>query len=98
MTPAAWREIQAAQAAVVAERDRVTGPLLVLLAGDDRIASRSASEALARTLRAETVVYDGMFHEILNERDRGRVLADLGAWLDRVVPPAPPAAAAAGKA
>ena len=87
MTPAAWREVQAAQAAVVAERGRIAVPLLVLLAGDDRIASRAASEALARTLRAETVVYDGMFHEILNERDRARVLADLGAWLDRVVPP-----------
>jgi len=98
MTPAAWREIQAAQAAVVAERDRIATPPLFLLAGDDRIASRAASEALARSLRAEAVVYDGMFHEILNERDRDRVLADLGAWLDRVVPTAPPGAAAAGKA
>jgi alpha-beta hydrolase superfamily lysophospholipase len=97
MTPAAWREIQAAQAAVVAERDRIAGPLLVLLAGDDRIASTPAAEALARTLPAETVVYEGMFHEILNERDRGRVLADVGAWLDRVVP-APPASASPGKA
>ncbi|MGD0484425.1 MAG: lysophospholipase [Gemmatimonadales bacterium] len=86
MTPAAWREIQAAQAAVVTERDRITGPLLILLAGDDRIASTPAAEALARTLPAETIVYDGMFHEILNERDRARVLADIGAWLDRVVP------------
>ena len=86
MTPAAWREIQAAQAAVVAERDRITGPLLILLAGDDRIVSRPAAEALARTLPAETIVYDGMFHEILNERDRARVLTDLGAWLDRIVP------------
>lgn len=85
MTPAAWREIQAAQAAVVAEKDRIAGPLLVLLAADDRIISRPAAEALARTLPAETVVYDGMFHEILNERDRARVLGDMGAWLDRVL-------------
>jgi alpha-beta hydrolase superfamily lysophospholipase len=98
MTPAAWREIQAAQAAVVAERDRVATPLLFLIAGDDRIASRAASEALARSLRAETIVYDGMFHEILNERDRARVLADLGGWLDRLVPPVPSRPAASGKA
>ncbi len=98
MTPAAWREVQAAQAAVVAEQDRVRTPLLMLLAGDDRIASRAASEALARTLRAETVVYDGMYHEILNEPERRRVLADIGAWLDRVVAPAPPGKAAAEKA
>ena len=73
-------------------------PDVLLVAGDDRIASRAASEALARSLRAEVIVYEGMFHEILNERDRGRVLADLGAWLDRVVPPVPPGPAASGKA
>jgi len=88
MTPAAWREIQAAQAAVVAESGRIAGPLLVLLAGDDRLVSTSASAALARTLPAETIVYEGMFHEILNERDRARVFADIGAWLDRIVPAA----------
>jgi alpha-beta hydrolase superfamily lysophospholipase len=98
MTPAAWREIQAAQTAVVAEQGRIAVPTLFLVAGDDRITSPAASEALARSLRAETVVYDGMFHEILNERERDRVLADLGAWLDRIVPPAPRGGAAAGKA
>ena len=98
MTPAAWREIQAAQAAAVAERARIATPLLFLLAGDDRIASRPASEALARSLGAETVVYEGMFHEILNERDRGRVLADLVAWLDRLIPSASPGPPASGKA
>ena len=99
MTPAAWREIQAAQAAVVAEAERVATPLLVLLAGDDRIVARAASEALARALPAapEVVVYEGMFHEILNERDRARVLADLGAWLDRVLA-ARPEPASPGKA
>ena len=92
MTPAAWREVQAAQAAVVAERDRIQTPLLVLLAGDDRIVSRVASEALIRGLprSADLVVYDGMFHELFNEPERVRVLADLGAWLDRALAAAPP--------
>ena len=100
MTPAAWREIQAAQVAVLAEADRVATPLLFLLAGDDRIVSRAAAEALARALPVapEVVVYAGMYHEILNERDRARVLHDLGGWLDRVVASAPPAAGASGKA
>lgn len=97
MTPGAWREIVAAQAAVVAESGRIATPLLMLLAGDDRIASRRAAEDLARALGppADLVVYEGMFHEILNERERGRVLADLGAWLERALAAA---AAAAGKA
>lgn len=87
MTPAAWREILGAQAAVVTERDRIATPLLVLLAGDDRIVSRRASEDLVRGLAtpADLVVYEGMFHEILNERERGRVFADLGVWLDRAL-------------
>ena len=71
----------------MAERDRIATPLLVLLAGDDRIVSRRASEDLVRGLAtpADLVVYEGMFHEILNERERRRVFADLGAWLDRAL-------------
>jgi alpha-beta hydrolase superfamily lysophospholipase len=77
MTPGAWREILAAQRAVVAERGRIATPLLMLAPP------------------ADLVVYEGMFHEILNERERDRVLTDLGAWLDRALAAAP---AAAGKA
>lgn len=98
MTPAAWREIQAALVAVVAERDRIATPLLVMLPGDDRILSSRASEEFVRGLGrpADVLRYAGMFHEILNERERSRVLADLGAWLDRALSAAPPADA--GKA
>jgi len=97
MTPRAWREILAAQAAAVAEKDRIATPLLMLLADDDRILSSAASRAFAAALPtpADLIVYEGMYHEILNERERGRVLADLGAWLDRALAAAP---AAAGKA
>jgi alpha-beta hydrolase superfamily lysophospholipase len=97
MTPQAWREILAAQAAVVAEKDRIATPLLMLLAGDDRILSSAASRAFAAALPtpADLIEYEAMFHEILNERERDRVLADLGAWLDRALATAP---AAAGKA
>jgi alpha-beta hydrolase superfamily lysophospholipase len=100
MTPAAWREIQAAQAAVVAEVDRVATPLLFLLAGDDRIVSRAASEAIARSLPVppDLIVYDGMYHEILNERDQARVLRDLVRWLDRLVASLPPATYRGGEA
>jgi alpha-beta hydrolase superfamily lysophospholipase len=95
MTPRAWSEILAAQAAVVAEKDRVATPLLMLLAGDDRLVSTAASRALAHALPtpADVVVYEGMYHEILNERDRARVLADLGAWLSHALARAPAAPA-----
>jgi alpha-beta hydrolase superfamily lysophospholipase len=35
------------------------------------------------------VVYPEARHEVFNETNRDEVVADLLAWLDRVVPPAP---------
>ena len=87
MTPRAYREILLAQAAVLAEGRRIGVPLLVLLAGDDRIASRAASEAFARGLGGEVsvTVYEGFFHEIFNEPQRARVYRDVERWLDHVL-------------
>lgn len=96
MTPRAYREIQAAQAAVLAEGRHVRVPLLLLLAGDDRIVSRPASEAFARSLTGDLTVrtYDGFYHEIFNEPHRARVFRDVEPWLDRVLSGAAPPAAA----
>jgi acylglycerol lipase len=93
MTPRAYREVLAAQAAVLAEGDRIAVPLLFLLAGDDRIVSRAASEAFARGLRGDVTVrvYDGFYHEVLNERDRAKAYRDLEPWLERILHEAVPA-------
>lgn len=67
-----------------AERWRV--PTLLLYAGADRcVAPRGADAFAAAAPRAvvEAVRYDGFAHEIFNEPERERVLADLTAWLDR---------------
>jgi lysophospholipase len=87
MTPRAYHEVVQAQRAVLAESDRIGVPLLFLLAGDDRIVSRPAVEAFARSLtgEAEVVVYDGFFHEIFNEPQRARVFRDVERWLDHVL-------------
>jgi alpha-beta hydrolase superfamily lysophospholipase len=89
MTPRAYREVTHAQRAVRAEGDRIGVPLLVLLAGDDRIASRAASEAFARALRGDVsvTVYEGFFHEIFNEPPPRRALVyrDVERWLDHVL-------------
>lgn len=87
MTPRAYREVQQAQRAVVAEGDRIAVPLLVLLAGDDRIVSRAAAEAFARGLPGDVTVtvYEASFHEIFNEPQRARVYRDVAVWLDHVL-------------
>lgn len=93
MTPRAYREILAAQAAVLAEGDRIAVPLLFLLGGDDRIVSRPVAEAFARGLTGDVAVhvYDGFFHEVLNEPHRARAYRDVEAWLDRILGGAEPA-------
>lgn len=87
ITPRAFHEILGAQQALLAERGRIAVPLLFALAGDDHIVSLPAAQAFAAGLGglATTRVYAGLYHEIMNERepDRGRVFADLEAWLDR---------------
>jgi alpha-beta hydrolase superfamily lysophospholipase len=92
MTPRAYREVKAAQAAVVAEGGHLAVPLLFLLAGDDRIVGRGAAEAFARSLRGDVTVkvYDGFFHELFNEPQRAKVFRDVEPWLERVLEaPAP---------
>ena len=87
MSPRAYRELRAAQAAVVAEGHHLAVPLLFLFAGDDRIVGRAAAEAFARALSGDVTVqvYDGFFHELFNEPQRARVFRDVERWLDRVL-------------
>lgn len=87
MTPRAWREITAGQRHLAAEKDRIAVPLFFGLAGNDRIVSRLTSQRFAGSLAGDVTVrvYDGLFHEILNEPRQGEVFADLEPWLNRVL-------------
>jgi lysophospholipase len=87
MSPRAWFEIVAAQEVLHAEAERIAVPLFVGIAGDDRIVSAPATRAFAASLRGDVTIreYPAFFHEILNERERDRVFADLAPWLDRVI-------------
>ncbi len=98
MTPRAHREVTAAQAATLAEGERIRVPVLFLLAGDDRIASRPVAERFARGLAGDVTVrvYDGFYHELFNEPHRARVFRDVETWLERIL--AGPAPAGAGPA
>jgi len=62
-------------------------PTLLLYAGADRcVAPRGSASfaAAAPPARVQARRYDGMAHEIFNEPDRARVLADLTDWLARL--------------
>lgn len=61
-----------------------TLPTLLLYAGADRCVAPRGSDAFAAAAppaRVSARRYDGMAHEIFNEPDQARVLADLGTWL-----------------
>lgn len=77
-------EAHEAQREVYERAPEIRLPALVLLAGDDRIAGRSRSEAVFERLgsaRKRLEIYEGFYHEIFNEVGRERVIADLLSWM-----------------
>jgi alpha-beta hydrolase superfamily lysophospholipase len=63
----------------------ITLPTLVLQGGADRLVDPDAIRRLHETLGAQDkrlCVYDGLYHEVLNEPERAEVVADLLAWME----------------
>jgi alpha-beta hydrolase superfamily lysophospholipase len=86
ITPRMFWFLLEAGAAVRRDAAKLPPATLLLAAGDDRIVDAAGSRELAGALPAEDVrIYDGLYHEIFNERepDRTRVLDDLVAWIER---------------
>jgi alpha-beta hydrolase superfamily lysophospholipase len=83
MTAGAWREIQWAQRAVIADGARIECPVLFLLGGEDRIVDPHLARAFADGLRGSVHVqwYAELYHELLSDPQRERVYDDLLAFL-----------------
>jgi acylglycerol lipase len=67
------------------EVPRLTLPLLVMHGTADPIVPPEASDMVSERASSEDKTYlryDGLFHEILNEPERERVLGDIADWLD----------------
>ncbi len=67
---------------------KVSVPILVLAAGDDRVVSRSEIEAAFPRIGSKNkklIIYDGSYHEIFNDLDRLRVFADMNSFLRPVL-------------
>ena len=61
-------------------------PVLMLQAGEDHIVSKDRAVEFydqTRSLDKELEVYDGFYHEILNEVGREKVFARLSGWLTK---------------
>jgi acylglycerol lipase len=62
-------------------------PTLILHGTADRLVPLAGTRNLYQTfdVKLRTVrLYDGCYHEVLNEPERDRVVADLLDWIDRV--------------
>ncbi len=84
ITPRLFTEASHSMGLVFQRADRFDDPLLFLLAGDDRIVDTRRTQQLARAIPSGEVtikVYPGMFHEVLNERDRMLVFRDIRNWI-----------------
>ena len=83
-TPRWFEEATAAQAALFPRMKEFRHPVLVLAGSADRIADPSAGKAFvaqAASSDKEFRLYDGLRHELWNERDRVRTVGDAAEWI-----------------
>lgn len=81
--------VEATQEEVFARAAEIRLPALFLIGGSDPIAAPSRGRAVFDRLGSpdkRLEVYDGLFHEVFNELERARVVADLLAWLNERTP------------
>lgn len=83
-TPRWFSEASLAQAALFPRMKAFRHPLLVLAGSADPVADPSAGEAFADQAASsdkEFRLYDGLRHELWNERDRARTVGDAVGWI-----------------
>ena len=79
------RFIQDEAPPVLAQAPHWNVPTLLMYAGDDRLVDPAGSRQFAQVAPLEVVTsrcFDGMYHEIFNERDNEVVYVTLRQWLD----------------
>jgi alpha-beta hydrolase superfamily lysophospholipase len=67
----------------------VRAPLLILHGGADKVTPPAGSRALhqkAASTDKTIKIYDGLYHDILHEPERERVIADIAAWVAQRTP------------
>lgn len=71
---------------MTAEASRIRLPVLILQGGADRLVDPAGARMLhdlAGSADKTLKVYEGLYHEVYNEPERGQVLHDVESWLER---------------
>jgi len=77
-------ELLKAMLRVAAEADKMTLPFILVQGSDDRLVNPGGAQTLydKASSKDKTIrIYEGLYHEVFNEPERGRVLNDVEAWL-----------------
>ena len=72
--------------AIEARREEIVCPLLLLHGTEDSVTDPEGSKLLyehSRSPDKTLKLYEGFYHEVLNEPEKAQVLADLTGWLDK---------------
>lgn len=88
VSPRLYTEMMATMEETLAGAEEVRLPLLVLAGQDDQIVAPQGSMLFHRDAGSddkELHIFDGMYHEIFNERDRARVFKVVSDWLTKKV-------------
>ncbi len=85
VTPRWTREVIKARELAFEDIDHIRIPMALFQAGDERVVSRSEAERFFDLFKGpkEIHVYEGFFHEILNEIGREKVMQDMLAWVQK---------------
>lgn len=78
-------ELFAAMDRIAANAATIQLPLLIMHGGEDTLTAVGGSKLLHDSISSEDkkiVIYDGLYHEILNEPERKNVMADILGWLE----------------
>jgi acylglycerol lipase len=70
---------------LMAQATKITLPIMLVQGSADRLVDPAGSQMLYNAVSSadKTIrIYDGFFHEVFNEPERGRVLHDVEVWLE----------------
>lgn len=79
------QEIMKNSELVMALASRINLPLLLMHGGDDKICDAEAAKKFYMRVPAnnkQIKIYPGLYHELLNERDKYQVYADMESWFE----------------